>query len=167
MVTAVLLSTLVGAQSDGAPRTGDSSLSSMVRKTAGAPIARDTAGMGATLGMDMASPARYSSVGMIESMLKDPMLKGLVGLHPSTAPFLPVSLPQFGPVRQARPSQVVRLQTGDTLSLDASIVTRTIAGHSFTMYGFNDEYPGPLLHVSAGRYHCCSLPQPPVLTVDA
>jgi FtsP/CotA-like multicopper oxidase with cupredoxin domain len=47
----------------------------------------------------------------------------------------------------ARPREVRTLQTGDTLVLEAGVVRRTLAGRSYVMYGFNGQYPGPLLIV--------------------
>ena len=41
-----------------------------------------------------------------------------------------------------------RLKSGDTLKLDARLVRRTIAGRTFIMYGFNGQYPGPLIDVA-------------------
>ena len=38
-------------------------------------------------------------------------------------------------------------KAGDTLRLDAGLVRRTIRGRDLVMYGFNGQYPGPLLHV--------------------
>ena len=36
---------------------------------------------------------------------------------------------------------------GDTLDLTAMLVRRTINGHTFAMYGFNGQVPGPLIRV--------------------
>ena len=47
----------------------------------------------------------------------------------------------------ARPSRVARLRNGDTLDLTAMLVRRTIMGHSFVMYAFNGQTPGPLIRV--------------------
>jgi hypothetical protein len=48
----------------------------------------------------------------------------------------------------ARPREVVPLADGDTLELEAGLVRRQVAGRSFVMYGFNGQYPGPLLVVT-------------------
>src|SRR5690606_38349578 len=42
---------------------------------------------------------------------------------------------------------VVRLEDGDTLDLTAMLVRRTLYGKSYIMYGFNGQYPGPLIRV--------------------
>ncbi len=86
------------------------------------------------------------------------MMPGLVGLTPPVTPFLPgagmdpLSLPAV------KPSQVVRMQDGDTLDLAATLVRRSIKGHPYVMYGFNGEVPGPLIRVPQNatiivRYH--------------
>jgi len=73
-------------------------------------------------------------------------------------------LPAVDSAPAAHPRQVLDLRDGDTLDLTAGVVRRTIAGRSFTMFGFNGQYPGPLLRVrQAGslvvRFHN-RLPQP-------
>ena len=47
----------------------------------------------------------------------------------------------------ARPREVRTLKDGDTLALEAGMVRRSLAGRSYTMFGFNGQYPGPLLVV--------------------
>lgn len=73
-------------------------------------------------------------------------------------------LPEAGRAPAARPRQVLDLRDGDTLDLTAGVVTRTIAGRRYTMFGFNGQYPGPLLRVRQAsrltvRFHN-RLPQP-------
>jgi FtsP/CotA-like multicopper oxidase with cupredoxin domain len=85
-----------------------------------------------------------------------PMTPAMQGLTPSVAPVLPGADPAT--LRDARPREVVQLASGDTLALEAGLVRRTIAGKTFTMYGFNGQYPGPLIEVGQGatitvRYH--------------
>ena len=83
------------------------------------------------------------------------MMPGVGRLAPPVAPFLPASAPPsasapLSPAAQlpaARPQEVVRLGDGGTLDLEAGLVRRTIGGRTFTMYGFNGQYPGPLLQV--------------------
>ena len=45
-----------------------------------------------------------------------------------------------------------RCANGDTLDLEAGLVRRTLAGRSYTMFGFNGQYPGPLLRVPQGAH---------------
>jgi len=77
-----------------------------------------------------------------------PMMPGMSGLTPPVTPFLPSAAGARVPL--ARPRKLLRLANGDTLRLTAGKVMRTIAGNTFTMYGFNDQYPGPLLEVQQG-----------------
>jgi FtsP/CotA-like multicopper oxidase with cupredoxin domain len=51
-------------------------------------------------------------------------------------------------VPAVKPTETVRLETGDTLDLTAGIVRRTIRGHPFVMYAFNGMVPGPLIRVA-------------------
>ena len=75
------------------------------------------------------------------------MIPGLVGLQPPVAPFLPGAGVDVKRLPAALPSRVTRLKDGDTLDLTAMLVRRTIRGHSFAMYGFNGQVPGPLIRV--------------------
>lgn len=75
-----------------------------------------------------------------------PMLPAFSGLRPGVAPFLP-GWSVAGSIPEARPRQLARLGDGDTLDLEAVFVRRTINGRTFTMYGFNGQYPGPLILV--------------------
>ena len=81
------------------------------------------------------------------------MMPGLGRLAPAVDPFLPSAAE---PPPAARPREVVRLGDGGALDLEAGLVRRTINGRTFTMYGFNGQYPGPLVQV----------PQQATITVD-
>ena len=59
----------------------------------------------------------------------------------AAAPFDPAALPL------ARPREVVPLEDGDAIALEAGLVRRRIRGRDHVMYAFNGQYPGPLLHV--------------------
>ncbi len=74
------------------------------------------------------------------------MMPGVGDLRPAVDPYLPET-PGGDPAPTARPNEVINLPDGGTLDLDASFVERTINGHTFTMYGFNGQYPGPLIRV--------------------
>ena len=97
------------------------------------------------------------------------MMPGVAGLAPPVDPFLPDAaepLPAARPrelVRRAgggadgggalpdaRPREIVRLGDGGALDLEAGLVRRTIGGRTFTMYGYNGQYPGPLIQVPQG-----------------
>ena len=75
-----------------------------------------------------------------------PMIPGLGHLRPEPLPFLPRA-PDGEDLPEAIPSQVVRLRSGQTLDLAAGRVRRRIHGRDFVMYGFNGQYPGPLVQV--------------------
>lgn len=82
-----------------------------------------------------------------------PMYPGLemfpseMALRPPMAAWYPPDAPN-API--ARPREVVALRSGDTLDLEAGVVRRTLAGRSYTMFGFNGQYPGPLIRVPQG-----------------
>ncbi len=83
-----------------------------------------------------------------------PMPPTMSGITPPVRPYLP----EASNAPAATPSRVVHLEDGDTLALEAGIVTRTIADHAYTMFAFNGQYPGPLLDVPRGativvRFH--------------
>lgn len=69
---------------------------------------------------------------------------GMGLMFPSVAP-MRVRIPTD--TLPARPRQLVRLATGDTLTLTASVVARRIAGKVFYLYGYNGQIPGPLISV--------------------
>ncbi len=71
------------------------------------------------------------------------MLPAEMLLRPQAEPYLPAAA--GAPV--ARPREIVHLEAGDTLELEAGVVRRRLRGRSFTMFGFNGQYPGPLLWV--------------------
>ena len=72
------------------------------------------------------------------------MLPSEMALRPAERAWRPPDDPR---APAARPREVVTLHSGDTLDLAAGLVRRTIAGRSYTMFGFNGQYPGPLLRV--------------------
>ncbi|HXV65422.1 MAG TPA: multicopper oxidase domain-containing protein, partial [Vicinamibacteria bacterium] len=74
------------------------------------------------------------------------MIPGLEALSPNVEPFLPRAVPGET-IESASPREMISLGDGDTFELVASKVKRTIHGHDYVMYGFNGQYPGPLLEV--------------------
>jgi FtsP/CotA-like multicopper oxidase with cupredoxin domain len=74
-------------------------------------------------------------------------MPGMRHLVPSAEPWLP---PARADVPLAVPRQIVEIRDGDTLRLTAALVKRTIAGRSLVMYGFNGQYPGPLIRATRG-----------------
>ena len=75
------------------------------------------------------------------------MLPSEMALRPPERAWLPADDPA---APAARRREALRLSSGDTLDLAAGVVRRTIAGRSYTMFGFNGQYPGPLLMVPRG-----------------
>ncbi len=75
------------------------------------------------------------------------MLPGLATEQPQGRPFLPGAGIDLRTLPEVLPSQTVRLATGDTLDLTATLVRRTINGRSFAAYGYNGMIPGPLIRV--------------------
>jgi suppressor of ftsI len=72
------------------------------------------------------------------------MLPSEMALRPAERAWRP---PDDPTAPLARGREVVTLRNGDTLDLTAGVVRRSIAGRSFTMFGFNGQHPGPLLVV--------------------
>ena len=97
--------------------------------------------------MPMAGDGPRGSGDMIMPMIQNPMLPGLVGVSPSIDPFLPGAELDTDSLPWARPREIMDLAHGDTLDIQAGIVKRRIGGRVFTMYGFNEQYPGPLIRV--------------------
>ena len=94
-----------------------------------------------------------------------PMLPGLTMFPalmaldpPAAAPFLPVAAAgaDLAAIPLARPRDILRLGDGAVVALEAGLVRRRIHGRDHVMYGFNGQYPGPLLHV----------PEAATITVD-
>ncbi len=85
---------------------------------------------------------------------RPPMMPGLTMFPalmeldpPGTDPFLPGDGIDPATLPLARPRDVVRLDDGDVIDLEAGLVRRRIRSRDHVMYGFNGQYPGPLLHV--------------------
>jgi FtsP/CotA-like multicopper oxidase with cupredoxin domain len=78
------------------------------------------------------------------------MLPAERALVPGLSPYLPSSVTRSMMPPLARPRELVRLRSGDTLRLEAGVVSRAFKGRTYTMYGFNGQYPGPLIQVTQG-----------------
>ena len=79
-----------------------------------------------------------------------PMIPGLEMALPPVEPFLAAMGIDVMTLSEARPSEVVHLAPGDTLDIEVSIVRRTLNGHMAAMYGYNGQYPGPLIQAPQG-----------------
>ena len=51
---------------------------------------------------------------------------------------------------EAKPADIVDLKDGETMEMSASLVRRTINGKTFLMFGYNGQYPGPLIKAAKG-----------------
>lgn len=51
---------------------------------------------------------------------------------------------------EAKPSQSMEVNDGDTVNLNPEIVKKTINGKSFAFYAYNGQFPGPLIKVKQG-----------------
>lgn len=78
------------------------------------------------------------------------MMPGMHGRSPNVAPFLPGGATDPATLPAARFREVLDLEDGDTLDLEAMLVRRSFKGRDFAMYGFNGQYPGPLIRAKQG-----------------
>ena len=77
------------------------------------------------------------------------MLPGMMGIKPEGKPFSLADIDRDA-LPEASPRARYTLENNDTFTLTADLVQRSIAGHNMAMYGFNKQYPGPLLEVQEG-----------------
>jgi FtsP/CotA-like multicopper oxidase with cupredoxin domain len=74
-----------------------------------------------------------------------PMMPGLDDAVPPVDPYLPGGGMDPSMFPEARPNEIIDAADGETIELKASLVRRTIGGRTFVMYGYNGQYPGPLI----------------------
>ncbi|HUX32915.1 MAG TPA: multicopper oxidase family protein [Gemmatimonadaceae bacterium] len=112
---------------------------------AGMKMGADT-GMAGMAGMDMGGDTMPMPmpIPMPAGMI---MMPGLRGLVPPVTPFLPGEGVAPNTLPMAVPSTVEAMKSGDTLTLTAMLVRRVVKGHTYVMYGYNGESPGPLIRV--------------------
>jgi suppressor of ftsI len=75
------------------------------------------------------------------------MIPGLEALRPDVTPFRPGVGADTSRIPRARPRQIMTLADGDSIPLHAMLVRRSVAGRDFIAYGFNAQWPGPLIRV--------------------
>ncbi|MDH3734058.1 MAG: multicopper oxidase family protein, partial [Gemmatimonadota bacterium] len=95
------------------------------------------------------------SMGVVWRMPPQPrpmpmMLPSLMGSIPGVTPFLPGVDLDPATLPEAVFREIVQMADGDTLRLEAGFVSRRVGARTFTMYGFNGQYPGPLIRVPQG-----------------
>ena len=102
------------------------------------------AGMAGMPGMDgtPVDSTEAPSGRMIVPMMKTPMMPGLEGIRPSVGLIVPGADRGGRELPVSGPSAEVRVKDGDTLSVVAGLVRRTIAGRTLVMYAFNGQAPG-------------------------
>jgi suppressor of ftsI len=86
----------------------------------------------------------------IVPMIKSPMIPGLEGASPTVVLYEPGAGRSPQSVPAAVPSSELQVKNGDTVTLRASLVRRTIAGRSFITYAFNGQSPGPRIRATQG-----------------
>jgi FtsP/CotA-like multicopper oxidase with cupredoxin domain len=79
--------------------------------------------------------------------MKMPMIPGMEGVAPRMTPYLPGAGKDPAAIPLAVPRKLLDLKDGDSLDLTAGFVRRTLKGKDLVMYGFNGQYPGPLIRV--------------------
>ena len=106
----------------------------------------DMAMRGATEEWSM--PPMYEGVPMLPGVMasrpKVSPLRPIPGARNASTPGLPID-PTALP--RARAREIVTLPDGGTLDLTAGFVRKEIDGRELVMMGFNEQIPGPLLHV--------------------
>jgi FtsP/CotA-like multicopper oxidase with cupredoxin domain len=75
------------------------------------------------------------------------MIPGLELLRPDVTPFRAGRGVRADSLPLARPRELLEPAHGDTIALEATMVRRSVAGRSFVAYGFNGQWPGPLISV--------------------
>ena len=106
---------------------------------------------GATLAWDQAQRGAADSVAWrMPPMPAMPMLPGLIGAVPPVGAFMPGEGLDPNGLPEAQPSAVVEMSDGDTLDVSVSLVRRELLGRSYVMYGYNGQYPGPLIRAGQG-----------------
>ncbi len=90
--------------------------------------------------------------------LEMPMIPGMQAGKPNVGLYRPGDGVDPSTLPAAVPRKLASLNDGDTLDLTAGLVRRTIRGKTHVMFGFNGQYPGPLIRVKQGatitvRFH--------------
>jgi FtsP/CotA-like multicopper oxidase with cupredoxin domain len=87
---------------------------------------------------------------MVPMDVEMPMTPGLENEVPVVGAFLPGMTVDALTLPVARPSEVARLGDGDTLDISVSMVRRELNGQELVMFGYNGQYPGPLIQADQG-----------------
>lgn len=87
---------------------------------------------------------------MVPMDMTMPMMPGLENELPIVGPFLPGEGMDPGMFEEGVPREIVYMADGDTLHLEATLIRRAIGDKDFIMYGYNRQYPGPLIRAERG-----------------
>lgn len=79
--------------------------------------------------------------------MRMPMIPGMEGIAPKMIPYLPGEGKDVETIPMAVPRTLLELADGDSVDLTAGLVRRTLRGKTIVMYGFNGQYPGPMIRV--------------------
>ena len=79
-----------------------------------------------------------------------PMMPGLDDEVPPVDPWLPGAGMDPSMFPEARPNEIIDARDGERIELAASLVRRTIDGRTYVMYGYNGQYPGPMIRAPRG-----------------
>ena len=108
-------------------------------------------GMTGMSGMGMAVDSNMAPSGRtIVAMIKSPMIPGLEDARPIVPLYNPGAGKAPQSVSAAVPTAELRVNAGDTITLTAAFVRRTIAGKPYVVYAFNGQTPGPLIRAHQG-----------------
>jgi FtsP/CotA-like multicopper oxidase with cupredoxin domain len=99
------------------------------------------------MGMNMPGMGGRNRMPPMPSYMRMPMLRGMENVPPNVTPFLPGEDRDVNALPLAIPRTVRTLADGDTFDLRATLLRRIIGGRTLVMYGYNGQYPGPLLRV--------------------
>lgn len=72
------------------------------------------------------------------------------GSQATTSSFLPGQALDISGFPEVKTRETMDIKNGDTISLNPTIVRKTINGKEIALYGYNGQIPGPLLRVKQG-----------------
>lgn len=64
--------------------------------------------------------------------------------------FLPAREKDIDALPEAKPTSILEVQDGDTITLNPELVRASINGKKFALYAYNGQFPGPILKVEQG-----------------
>ncbi len=73
-----------------------------------------------------------------------------MNMQQNGAAFLPGQGEEVSSFPEAKPSEVLKVENGSTISLNPTLVRKKIGGKEMAMYGYNGEIPGPTISAKQG-----------------